>query len=451
MARRLATAAIAAGLVAVAATAAGCGSGGSGDANTIKIAYQKFGNFIQGDALFKKVKVEWEKANPGKKVTLVPIQGNDADYKTKLSLMQKSPSTAPDVLYEDTFTIASDVQAGYLAPLDTYVGKWADWSQFVASSKGSVTGQDGKVYGIPMGTDTRALWYNKQIFAKAGLPADWQPKTWNDLLTAARTIKSKVPGVIPLNVYVGKAGGEQSSMQGHEMLLYGTANKLYDDKTKKWLAPSKGFTDSLNFVKTVYGEGLGPTPQQALSPSIGTQVGGTMLPQGKLAIDLDGSWMPQTWIASGASPWPQWSQVMGTAAMPTQNGEAPGKVSMSGGWTLAVGNKSTKKDLAFSFISTALNKENSLYYDINATQIPVRTDVASDPTYGKGDPTAKFFASLVPITNYRPALPPYPQISNEIQVAQEAVVSGQATPDAATSTFANAVKGIVGPNAVAAG
>ncbi|WP_279580175.1 extracellular solute-binding protein [Fodinicola feengrottensis] len=296
MGRRLAAAAMAAGIAAVAVTTAGCGDGGSGDANTIKIAYQKFGNFIQGDALFKKVKTQFEAANPGKKVTLVPIQGNDADYKTKLALMQRSAATAPDVLYEDTFTINSDIQAGYLAPLDSYVNKWADWSQFLPASKGSATGTDGKVYGVPMGTDTRALWFNKQIFAKAGLPADWQPKTWADILAAARTIKAKVPGVIPLNVYVGKAGGEQSSMQGHEMLLYGTANKLYDDKTKKWIAPSKGFTDALNFEKTIYSEGLAPSPQQALSPSIGTQVGGQLLPQGKLAIDLDGSWMPQTWL-----------------------------------------------------------------------------------------------------------------------------------------------------------
>jgi multiple sugar transport system substrate-binding protein len=451
MRRKLAAAAMAAGFAAVAVTTAGCGSSGSGDANTIKIAYQKFGNYIQGDALFKKVKTQFEAANPGKKVVLSPIQGNDADYKTKLALMQRSPATAPDVLYEDTFTLNSDVQAGYLAPLDSYLGKWADWNQFLPASKGSAKGVDGKTYGVPMGTDTRALWYNKQIFAKAGLPTDWQPKTWNDLLTAARTIKAKVPGVVPMNVYVGKAGGEQSSMQGHEMLLYGTQSTLYDANTKKWVAPSKGFTDALTFIKTLYGEGLAPSPQQALSPSIGTQVAGQMLPKGQLAIDLDGSWQPQTWQSTGAAPWPQWSQVMGTAAMPTQNGQAPGKISMSGGWTLAISSKSTKKDLAFSFLSMALNKENSLSYDITATQIPVRTDVAADPSYGKGDPTAKFFASLVPITQYRPALPPYPQISNEIQVAQEAVVSGQATPDAATQQYATALKGIVGADTVSAG
>ena len=32
---------------------------------------------------------------------------------------------------------------------------------------------EGKAYGIPTGTDGRVLYYNKKLFAQAGLPADW--------------------------------------------------------------------------------------------------------------------------------------------------------------------------------------------------------------------------------------------------------------------------------------
>ena len=60
---------------------------------------------------------------------------------------------------------------------------------------------------MPDGTDTRGLWFSKDVFAKAGLPADWQPKTWDEVLDAARTIKEKVPGVTPINVYTGKPAG----------------------------------------------------------------------------------------------------------------------------------------------------------------------------------------------------------------------------------------------------
>ena len=58
------------------------------------------------------------------------------------------------------------------------------------------------------------------------------------------------------------------------------------------------------------------------------------MPEGKVGIALDGSWVAGNWLESGVAPWPEWSEKMGTAPMPTQDGAAPGAVSMSGGWTL---------------------------------------------------------------------------------------------------------------------
>jgi multiple sugar transport system substrate-binding protein len=240
-------------------------------------------------------------------------------------------------------------------------------------------------------------------------------------------------------------------MQGFEMLLYGTQDKLYDKTSQKWIASSKGFTDALNFVKTVYQEGLGPRPQVALDPNMGSIVAGTLLPQGKLAIDLDGSWLPSTWEKGGPAPWPQWNTVMGTTMMPTQNGQSPGGTSMSGGWALSVTSKAQNPSLAFGVVSTALNKENSLAYDIAAGQIPVRKDVAADPKYLSSNPTAPFFGKLVDITTFRPALPVYPRVSDQIQVAMESVMTGQASPQQATATYSDAVKGIVGNDKVQPG
>jgi multiple sugar transport system substrate-binding protein len=439
---------IIAGVVAVAVAAvglAGCSSSGSASSDTIKIAYQKFGAFQQLDAQMKVVKKEYEKDNPGKKVELVPIQAQENDYYTKLALMNKAPATAPDVMYEDTFLVKADAQAGYLLPLDKYTAKWKDWDQFYDNAKQAGEGVDGKTYGVPMGTDTRALWYNKDIFKEVGLPVPWQPKTWDDVLAAAKTIKAKKPDVIPFNVYSGKPQGEASTMQGFEMLLYGadgSGNTLYKDK--KWVTGSKQFEDSLKFIKDVYQGGLGPTPQQALDTNVGTTIAQTWLPKGQLAIDLDGSWQSGTWLKSGTAPWADWSKTMGQAPMPTQNGQDPGYNSMSGGWTLAVGKNSKNPQAAFDFISTFLNKDGSLKYDIENSQIAVRKDVAEDPSYDASNPTFKFFSGLVEHTNFRPATSDYSQISNAIQVAMESVMTGQQTPKQAAAAYDNAVTGVVG-------
>jgi multiple sugar transport system substrate-binding protein len=253
-----------------------------------------------------------------------------------------------------------------------------------------------------------------------------------------------VPGVIPLNVYAGKGVGEASSMQGFEMLLYGTGSTLYDTQQKKWVVGSKGFTDALEFLRTVYSEGLGPSPQQALDPNWNNNVSQQLQPKAQVGISIDGSWVSHNWLPTDAAPWPQWSQVMGTAAMPTQNGQAPGKVSMSGGWTWAIPQNSDNQDKAWEFIKWISDKQHHLKWDIDNVQIPVRTDVAQDPSYTAANPTNAFFASLVPITTYRPAFSVYPQVSNQIQVASESVITGTATPQQAAATFDNQVKQIAG-------
>jgi multiple sugar transport system substrate-binding protein len=419
----------------------GCSGSGSSD-KTIKVAFQDFGG-PQMATYMKKVSAEFEKANPGDKVQLVPIKAAENDYYTKLGLMNKSASTAPDVLYEDTFLIRSDVAAGYLAPLNKYLSKWKDWSQFFSNAKNA--GKSGsETYGVPMGTDTRALWYNKDIFKQAGLPTDWKPKSWADVLSAAKTIKAKVPGVTPLNVFAGTAAGEATSMQGFEMLNYGAKNGGLTASDGKWYTNSAAFTDSLKFMQEAYSEGLSFGPDVTSNSNYQNLVGTDYIPKGKLAIDLDGSWLSTNWISGGGAPWPQWQSTMGYTPMPTQNGQAPGYISMSGGWTLGVGSKSKAPDEAFKFIETALNKANSLDFAIKLTQIPVRKDVADDPSYQNSNPSAKFFAGLVANTQYRPATADYSKISNEIQQATSQVISGQQSPAQATQAYDQALVGIVG-------
>jgi multiple sugar transport system substrate-binding protein len=453
MQRRTKIVAAAAALLVGGSTLSGCSISGSSSASskTITVAYEEYGDFTQLNTEMQTIKKEYQTAHPGYTVDLEPIQADENDYYTKLTLMNRSGSTAPDVMYEDTFLINSDIQAGYLAPLDSYLAKWSDWSEFTTTAKAAAVGADGKTYGVPMGTDTRALYYNKNLFKQAGLPVPWEPKTWADVISAAETIKAKLPGVTPLNVYSGKGAGEGATMQGLEMLLYGTGNQLYNPSSKQWTPSTPGMLSSLNFIKQIYTTGLAPDVQDALNPNFGTTIATELLPENKLAIDLDGSWMPGTWASTGTKPWPQWSTVLGEAPMPTENGQAPGSDSMSGGWTLAVGSHAPDKQAAFDFVALAENEPNSLNYDIIASQIAVRKDVAADPKYLATNPTIGFFTNLVKVTHYRPAFPVYPQISDQIQVAMESVMTNQSSPSAAEAALTQQVDGIAGSSNVASG
>ncbi|WP_432573814.1 extracellular solute-binding protein [Kineococcus sp. SYSU DK005] len=446
MARRrtfLGAAATAAAATLVLPACGGASSGGDGDDGALRVAYQRTAQFTQLEDLLEKAKGEYEAANPGRTVELVPIEAEQDQYFTKLALMNRSPSTAPDVIYEDSFQVRSDAAAGYLAPIDDMLAGWADWSQFDDTAKEAGLGDDGKTYGVSMGTDTRGIYFNKQVFERAGLPADWQPTTWDDVLTAARTVKERVPDVVPLNLYAGRAAGEATSMQGFEMLLYGTGDELYDADSKKWITGSQGFRDALAFYDGVYSEGLGPDTSLMLDAALGSRVSTELLPQGRMAMAIDGSWLPGAWI-SGENEWPEWEQTMGIAAMPTKDGQAPGRTSMSGGWLLSVGANAADPQAAFDFITVALNRENTLKYDTENSQIAVRRDVAEDPAYLGYNPSFAFFSSLVPVTNFRPATPDYSQISANIQVAAEAVATGSLSPEEAAADYDEGLVGIVG-------
>jgi len=166
-------------------------------------------------------------------------------------------------------------QAGFLKPLDQVVGSevndWDGWSQIPKPVTGIVE-FEGKRYGIPVGTDGRVLFFNKKLFAKAGLPTDRQPKSWDEVLQAGRQLKARLPGVTPLQINAGTAMGEATTAQGFIPLLYGTGKNLVDGG--KWLGdpprprPCSASTPS-STARTwaTPGSSSGPTAATAPSPS----------------------------------------------------------------------------------------------------------------------------------------------------------------------------------------
>jgi Bacterial extracellular solute-binding protein len=196
-------------------------------------------------------------------VTYQPSGVDDEKYKAKLALDLKTAS-GPDVLALDGIWVGEFAQAGYIQPLDKVAGpavsQWEGWSQIPKAVQAN-TSFGGKAYGIPTGTDGRVLYFNKKLFVKAGLPADWAPKSWADILAAGRALK-KLPGVTPLQINAGTAMGEATSMQGALPLLAGTGAEIYSGG--KWQGNTQHLRDVLTFYKDIYSHGLGnPAFQEA--------------------------------------------------------------------------------------------------------------------------------------------------------------------------------------------
>ncbi|MFG2072945.1 extracellular solute-binding protein [Nonomuraea maritima] len=438
-----------AGSLLLLAAIAGCGAGASQEnsgGKELEVLYRVDVTWPHLEKMLGNAKKQYEAAHPGVTIKLTAVQGTPEAYYTKLALLNRSPDSAPDLYYHDTFQVNADVAAGKLAPLDEHLATWPDWdTQFPDSVKAAARGTDGRIYGVPISTDTRGLWYQKEVFAKAGLAVPWQPKTWDDVLTAARTIKQRVPGVVPFSMYSTKIHGEATTMQGFEMLLYGTpGGTLYDDTQQKWVAGGRNFTDALAFVNTIYREELGPRQADAQNPKLADKVNMDWFPAAKLGISLDGAWTAAAWKPTSTKPWPEWTDKIGWAAMPTQNGQEPGSVSMSGGWVMAMSAYTPHKKEAFDFITVATNKENSMAYSVGTGDLAPRRDVAADPAYSADNPSVQFFTELAAVTHYRPAYEAYPKVSAQIQEAMEAITTGSRTPEEATTAYARSLPAAVG-------
>ena len=323
---------------------------------------------------------EFEKENSDIKIVLSPITASEGDYFSKVALSMQSESTAPDIVAEDTFMLNSDAGAGYLLPLDDKVKNWDEWDQYTEKLKAGSIAEDGVLYAIPGVSDSRGLWYNKNVFKEAGLPEEWQPKSWNEIIEAAEIIKEKTSDVIPFSMGVSKSNGESVSMQTFEMLLYGTGDTLFDKDTKKWNVNTKGIEDSLAFIDEVFNKKqIGPSLSIAMNSNYGSVMFQDKFPNDKAGIILDGIWNTGNYKEDGAVPIENMTERFGFAAMPNQNGN--GTITMAGGWSWSIPQKSKHHEAAWKVLEALGSKENQTKRALSEGTLTVRKDSAEMPEY----------------------------------------------------------------------
>ncbi len=416
---------------------------------TISIAYsseQEFNSNPQAAQWFSMLKKQFEAAHKGVTLKLIPIPGSQTNYQTKIRLMLRSASTAPDIIHEWTPYVQDQVDANQLAPLDDCVATWKDWSLFPQVIRYS--GAPGPhIWQMNSGVNNYGLYYDVNAFAKAGLPTTWTPKNWNDILTAARAIKSKVPNVTPFWMYAGNQLADQTTRQNFLDLLAGTRSPLMVDG--KWVVKSQGLLDTFNFYHTVFSDGLGPTPSLLDSQTADANLTGTYMPKQQVAIALVGSWAGSWWIKGGPAPWPGAIHAYKATALPTEFGQAPGYVTQLNGSNFVMTSYSQHKKLAFDLLAMAEDHQFNLLHAWWCGEVPPRTDVATDPVWLNSTPyynaqaaSWSKYGTFTPSSNYSTIETAVAESTGEIEASG---TSGQQ----ALSDFTRRVTQVLGNNYVA--
>jgi ABC-type glycerol-3-phosphate transport system substrate-binding protein len=115
---------------------------------------------------------------------------------------------------------------------------------------------------------------------------------------------------------------------------------------------------------------------------------------------------------------------------------------MGGGWGWSIAQDSDNADLAWEFIQFMTSAESIAAYAEGVGGVPTRLDAESS------EHNAAIAELVLPYQSFRPGHPDYNRVSEQIQIATERIMLGEATAEEAMTLFAEAVEDIVGSDNV---
>ena len=419
---------------ALAVTAAACssGSGSSGaSSGTLKII-----TWVNPPAVkaLNQIDAEFEKANPGIKVTLQTATNVNGPYETLLQQSVNS-GTADIVTANMPFLpLPSQLTSSNATPVQLWITKGAfaplNGQSFLSNYTPSALTADtyqGKTYGLVSGEYQEGVFYNKAIFARYHLSV---PTTFSQFLTVCQTLKQH--GVQPVYTALGNVGPVYL-----QFIYYEAMTDLWYPKAPGGNLATALMNGSVKWTDPAWVQAMGEEKQIAkyLEPNYTgvpwTTMQGGDFAQGKAAMELDGSWdLPSI---QQANPKLQ----AGYFPLPFSNTAADNQAYAQNDLTFYVLNHAQNKTAAMKWLSF-FSQPNIYAQYVNTTGISPSqksgtfTGYAAHvmgSSFGKGVNQTVLYPALSPSNGY------YDQQANWPNL-QLSVMQGKMTPQQAAATYA---------------
>lgn len=149
---------------------------------------------------------EFQKTEEGKNIEFKfeEIPTTDA-YNQKIKLLISS-GDLPDIVFNGGNNITElAVRSGKVQDLTPFFEEDPEWKALFDEESLKFNSVDGKIYGVPVSKEISYIYYNKELFAQAGLQApEVAYETWDEFFAACDTFKEK--GIIPLGMDTADLG-----------------------------------------------------------------------------------------------------------------------------------------------------------------------------------------------------------------------------------------------------
>ena len=353
----------------------------------------------------------------------------DADVKVEMvswdNLQQRlttdiAGGTPPDISVIGTRWLVDYVHNDIAEPLDSYITPEFK-SRFIESFMAPST-INGKVYALPVAASARAMYYNKDLLAKAGIQEP--PATWDELVADAKKIKAL--GVN--NTYGFALQGKEIETDAYWYYsLWTHGGELIEDGRSGVGSPQA--IAALQLYRDMIDQGLTePEPTGYNRQDIER-----LFKQGNIGMILTGPWL-RGQIKTEAP-----NLNYGIAEIPAGTRKATYGVTDS--LMMFKGGKHNK--LAWQFLDeTAFAPKWRIEFTTKEGFLPVTKAEADAPVF-TNDPQLKAFTAMLPYAHFAPPIPNWEQAADATIRALQKVYTKQATADAALKEAATSIDAIL--------
>jgi len=307
----------------------------------------------------KSIVARFEEANPGTTVEIISLPWGEAFEKFATMV---SAGETPDVMEMPDTWLSLYANNGALENLEPYLEKWEYTKGLTSRALELGRAVDNKAYMLPYGFYLRALFYNKKLFAEAGVSEP--PKTLDEFVDVAKKV-SALPGKSGYCLRGGPGG-----LNG--WVMFGAANAgsnefFKPDGTSTFADP--GWVKGLTWMVDLYKNGY--APKDSVNWGFNEVVAGFY--SGTCAmLDQD----PDALIAIAQRMKPE---DYGVVPMPKgPAGKAFPTIGYAG-WSMFA--SSEHKDLAWKLIATLEGPEGNIEWNKRTGALPVHTSAEKDPFY----------------------------------------------------------------------
>ena len=148
--------------------------------------------------IHEQIIAEFNQRHPQIKIVLEAPQP-DYEQLVQRTLAGIPQKNAPVLSFQGVNQVRQFVDAGHAVDLSAFVKGDPRWQQEGYYPGMMALGRfDGRQMAVPFAISTPIMYYNADLFRKAGLDPDKPPKTWPEVIAAAKKIQAAVPNTTGL-------------------------------------------------------------------------------------------------------------------------------------------------------------------------------------------------------------------------------------------------------------